>query len=243
MDSEIIQPYIAIGPSKDYGITVKKSTFDTTFLIITIIFIVLLVFIVGLLIYISYKVTTPTPPPPVKINWPQTSKYYRFQPVREEDKKQIQLCENECDLNDNCTGFYIENSVCHFSTDNLTIENSYPKNTYMKSLDNIKIPNKVYLARNKSSLLKNFWLAPNTDTFVSLPINSVSKINFVPTITFLSSPLIGIYSTSPFTTGDALYLYKYNTVSPNFYIHHYGTDLNIPHNFLFKTIYVSYISV
>lgn len=243
MEEETIQPYVAVGPSKEYGITMKKSTFDTTFLIITITFIVILVIIVGLIIYASYRVTTPPPPPPpVKINWPQTSKYYRFQSVREEDKKQIRQCEIQCDAETTCKGFRLENSRCQYFTEDLEIQNNLPRNTYVKNLSNIKILNKVYLARNSLSLPKNFWLAPNNNSFAAIPINTICKIDFVPQIVHMSSPLVGIYSTSPFDIGDALYLYKYNTISPNYYIHHYlSTDINIPNTFLYKTIYVAYI--
>ena len=37
-DVEEIKPYVAVGPTKDLSITVRKETFDNAFLIFTIIF-------------------------------------------------------------------------------------------------------------------------------------------------------------------------------------------------------------
>lgn len=66
-----IKPYVSVGPTKELSVTVRKETFDITFLTFTIIFGLALLVIVGLTIFFAYQQSKlPPPPPPVKINRP-----------------------------------------------------------------------------------------------------------------------------------------------------------------------------
>lgn len=66
---EEIQPYVAIGPTDEYSVSVNKSTFDTGFIIFTIIgVIVLLAIIVATVIFALRAATLPPPPPPLPKN-------------------------------------------------------------------------------------------------------------------------------------------------------------------------------
>ena len=64
---EEIKPYVAIGPSKDLELNVNKSTFDTMFIVITVIFIIVSFTFVGLMLYLAgQKTQLPPPPPPLQ---------------------------------------------------------------------------------------------------------------------------------------------------------------------------------
>lgn len=64
-----IQPYVAIGPSRDYSISVHKSTFDFGFMAFTIVFGLTLIIIVAVVIIIAYNVSRPPPiPQTIKVN-------------------------------------------------------------------------------------------------------------------------------------------------------------------------------
>lgn len=67
--TEEIQPYVAIGPTKELSVTVHKETFDKTFIIITIIgCIILLAGIIFTVIFALQSAKLPPPPPPLKTN-------------------------------------------------------------------------------------------------------------------------------------------------------------------------------
>lgn len=68
-DPDEIKPFVAVGPSEDYSITVHKSTFDTGFILVTIIFILVIVTVLITCIFFSIKqvelnVTEPLPATP-----------------------------------------------------------------------------------------------------------------------------------------------------------------------------------
>ncbi|CAH6420163.1 Hypothetical protein HVR_LOCUS1113 [uncultured virus] len=64
---EEIQPYVGVGPSPEYSITVHKSTFDGAFITATIIFGLILLAVVITVIILAYNVSIP-PPVPQTIN-------------------------------------------------------------------------------------------------------------------------------------------------------------------------------
>ena len=59
-----IKPYVAVGPSPELSITVTKETFDTGFIVITIIFVLVIVATVFLLLFLAHRVSELPPPPP-----------------------------------------------------------------------------------------------------------------------------------------------------------------------------------
>lgn len=66
---EEIKPYVAIGPSNDLAITVHKATFDTGFIIFTIIFGAALIALIIITIILAYRSTlAPDPPPGLPLN-------------------------------------------------------------------------------------------------------------------------------------------------------------------------------
>lgn len=58
-----IKPYVMIGPSPEYSVTVKKWTFDIAFIVFTIIMGLLLITIALLTVWGAYAVTKPASPP------------------------------------------------------------------------------------------------------------------------------------------------------------------------------------
>jgi hypothetical protein len=54
-DENEIKPFVAVGPSEDFSITVHKETFDTGFIIVTIIFILIIVTVLITCIFFSVK--------------------------------------------------------------------------------------------------------------------------------------------------------------------------------------------
>lgn len=67
-----IEPYVAVGPTPDYSITVHKETFDTGFLVVTFIFGLLLLIIITVTIIAAYNFSKLPPPPPGLPLTPQT---------------------------------------------------------------------------------------------------------------------------------------------------------------------------
>lgn len=66
---EEIKPYVAIGPSPEYSITMHKSTFDSTFIILTIVFGLALLIMIIILVVVTYNITIlPTLPNTVNVN-------------------------------------------------------------------------------------------------------------------------------------------------------------------------------
>lgn len=55
--SSEIKEYVNIGPTPDYSVTVSKNTFDSTFIIITIVFGLVLIITVSLFIYWAFQIT------------------------------------------------------------------------------------------------------------------------------------------------------------------------------------------
>lgn len=66
-----IKPYVSVGPTEELSITVHKDTFDSGFMIFTIIFGLGLIIIVGVVIFFAYQQTKLPPlPPPLKLTKP-----------------------------------------------------------------------------------------------------------------------------------------------------------------------------
>ena len=75
---EEIKEYVSVGVSPDYSITVHKSTFDTGFLLFTIVFGAVLIIVVIIIIILSYNITKPQPiPRVVVVNSQPFSNYFR----------------------------------------------------------------------------------------------------------------------------------------------------------------------
>lgn len=58
-----IEPYVAIGPSKELSVSVNKETFDVGFIIFTIIGVIILITIIIVTIVVASRATTLPPPP------------------------------------------------------------------------------------------------------------------------------------------------------------------------------------
>lgn len=70
-DPSEIKPYVAVGPTQDLSITVHKSTFDTGFIVVTIVFGMALIIVVAVTIFFAYQASTlPPPPSPLPLNLP-----------------------------------------------------------------------------------------------------------------------------------------------------------------------------
>jgi len=63
-DLDEIDPYVAIGPTPDLSIFVHKNTFDTGFIVFTIIFGFGIILLIALTTFFSYNVSKLPPPPP-----------------------------------------------------------------------------------------------------------------------------------------------------------------------------------
>lgn len=62
-----IKPYVSVGPTDELSVTVKKETFDSAFIWVTIIFGLALLILVGLTIFFAYQQSKlPPPPPPLR---------------------------------------------------------------------------------------------------------------------------------------------------------------------------------
>jgi len=161
----------------------------------------------------------------------------------------IYSCSDYCDKNPNCNAFiYHPNDICSLLTSDIVVPKgstiTYSSNIdptlYVKSTDNIKFDHRVFLGAYPWSFPNRYWLFNQTDDYIQIIPGIIYKIAFYPESFKMHGEYTGIYCPFPFTYDNINDIITNNNTT-NCYIHEPNTNLNIPLDFKYKTIYVTYI--
>ena len=117
------------------------------------------------------------------------------------DGSEVNTCTNYCDSIRECKGVKYENGECILLNSALKVKSPITYNPYMGSFyiktDPI-LENKILLL--KTTIPKGYFY--ERDDILSLKINSVNEVNFLPKFIINNSNLVGIWSTKPFDSKD-----------------------------------------
>ena len=171
-------------------------------------------------------------------------------------------CSNYCDRNYYCSGFIYHRSydsdttspspansgTCTLLTGKVIVpkgqgisySNSIDSTLYMKSPESLEFEGSVFLAANTWSVPSRYWLFDQTNGYSQIVPGVVRKINFFPEYVKMYGQYTGIYCPYSFTFEDIPDILNNRDHSPC-YIHEYNTTLQLPPDFMYRPIFVTYI--
>jgi len=172
-------------------------------------------------------------------------------------------CSDHCNKIPDCIGFiYNYPDTCALLSDHVIIpagegisySHDIDPTLYMKSSDNLHFERRVFLAESTWAYPSRYWLFKESNGYVQLQPNIVTKIDFFPEhikmfgqrskgfpIEDISVQLTGIYCLYSFNIDSIPDILEHSN-SNQCYVHKPGTSLNIPPDWRYKTpIYVIYI--
>lgn len=157
-------------------------------------------------------------------------------------------CSNYCNKNYNCDSFIYKGGQCTLLTGNVIVprgrgisySNNIDSTLYMKTSDTLQFEGRVFLAANTWSFPSRYWLFNHTDEYIQIVPGIISEINFYPEHIKIYGEYTGIYCRYPFASENIYDIL--NTESNSIcYIHEHNTTLNVPPDFKYHPIYVTYI--
>lgn len=162
-------------------------------------------------------------------------------------------CSDHCNNTETCIGFiYQDLNRCTLLSDDVVVPAgssiSYSLSVdsvlYLKSSDNLHFEGRIFLAEYIYSFPTRYWLVHKSQGYLQLPLNTISSLDFVPTIIKnYESNLTGIYTTYTFTNDDIDIILTRGTNTET-YIHNVGQPLNIPRDWKYlKKLYVVYLNI
>lgn len=154
-------------------------------------------------------------------------------------------CSKQCDADSECTGFLYDNG-CKLIHGNVIVNTTIPydpfTNTtlYMKSSENITIPNYVYVAKYMWNYPARYWLVENAENYRKLEVDKVYKLEFIPGEIIMHDDYMGIYAKHKFEAKDWSHIIQYGDRN-EFYFHNDRKVLDLPLDFKYaKELYVMY---
>lgn len=161
-----------------------------------------------------------------------------------------ETCSYYCNSNPDCIGFFYNQGECTLLKNNILISRntSIPysverdSNIYLKSLEHILLEDHVLLSGIKDRLPLRFWLIEESPNYKKVPINTITKINFVPVYYKSHQSLTGIYCTFEFNYDEIETILKRGENS-ECYIHRSNTNINISPDWKYRLpLFVIYLS-
>lgn len=174
-------------------------------------------------------------------------------------------CSDYCNRNYDCDSFIYHSSdtlrggknpsqfssvtdTCTLLTGNIIVpkgkgisySNNIDSTLYMRTSENLQFEGRIFLAAHTWSFPSRYWLFNQTDEFVQIIPGVVSKINFYPEYIKIYGEYTGIYCPYSFTSENIQDIMN-NQPHSMCYIHEHNTTLNVPPDFKYRPIYVTYI--
>lgn len=161
----------------------------------------------------------------------------------------LNSCSDYCNKNSDCEGFLYHNpNNCTLLTgdiiipkgDGISYSNNIDSTLYMKTPDKLHFEGRIFLGEYVWSFPSRYWLFTQTNDYVQIIPGIVNKINFYPQYIRMYGEYTGIYCPYPFNS-EHIHDILNNHENSSCYIHEPGTSLNVPPDFKYRPIYVTYI--
>lgn len=162
-------------------------------------------------------------------------------------------CSSRCQNTSGCNGFiYHPDGMCTLLEQDVIIppgttipyDPHSDATLYLRSSANLQFQNSVFLG---VIIPARFWLAPDSPTFMSLKVDEIKPLTFIPLMTKIPGVRTGIYCKHSFTADDIDILLDRGSTS-SCYIHHAGTRLSLPTDWKYRlrdktlsSLYVTYV--
>lgn len=156
------------------------------------------------------------------------------------NSRSTETCSDQCNQNSECIGFLYhggnqEEGICTLLKGNVIVpsERSIPYSydqeatLYLRSSSNLHFEDRIFLGGFTGSIPPRFWLTKEQPLYLQLTPYEISRLTFAPTFTKMYGSYTGIYCRHVFTQDDIDWLLERGDTS-ECYIHHPGTNINLP---------------